>query len=166
MIKAFSVFFKKHQDYVLELYGNGPDKELLQNYADVCGVTENVLFMGRVDNPMEHIKECKCFMLTSKYEGMPNSLIEAMAHGMPCIATDCSGGGAKALIKNEKNGILVPVGNVSEIYKAMERIVEDDVFTNSLSFEAYKINTTLEISKIITMWSSYFTSVFRGQNAQ
>ncbi len=166
LIKAFSLFAKDHPNYKLEMYGDGPDRRKLEEYAIKCGVKNDVLFMGRVSNPMLEIRLCKGFILTSRFEGMPNSLIEAMAYAMPCISTDCSGGGAKALITNDVNGLLLQNDRPKTIAAAMGRLSDDDEYATRLGVNAYKINENLNIDKIINEWAAYFDAVVRGTNAK
>lgn len=154
LIRAFKKFYTLHSDFTLEFYGEGPDRELLENEVKRLNLTNNVEFHGRVNNPMQFIRESTAFVLSSNYEGMPNALIEAMAYGMPCISTDCSGGGAKALIINEINGLLIPINDLESLEKAFEKICDNE-FANKLSSEAYKINDTLEMNKILTLWNDY-----------
>lgn len=166
LIKAFSLFVKNHPNYKLEMYGDGPDRRKLEEYALECGVMNDVLFMGRVSNPMLEIRLCRGFILTSRFEGMPNSLIEAMAYAMPCISTDCSGGGAKALITNGVNGILLQDDRPETIAAAMSRLTDDNEYATELGVNAYKINDDLNIDKIINKWADYFDAVIRGTNAK
>ena len=165
LIKAFSLFAKTHPNYKLEMYGDGPDRRKLEEYASECGVKSDVLFMGRVKNPMHEIRSCKGFILTSKFEGMPNALIEAMAYAMPCISTDCGGGGAKALITDTVNGLLLQNDKPETIAAAMSRLSDDDEYATRLGLNAYRINEELNIDKIINKWTAYFDDVVRGANA-
>lgn len=166
LIKAFSLFVMNHPDYRLEIYGDGPDKNKLKEYALKCGVQDKVFFKGRVNNPMHEIRLCSGFILTSRFEGMPNSLIEAMAYAMPCISTNCSGGGAKALITNEINGILLENDNPETIAAAMSRLSDDVEYAIKLGKNAYKINRDLNIDVIIGKWAAYFDAVVRGTQCE
>lgn len=158
LIRAFASFQKLHPDYILEFYGNGPDKELLENEVEKQGIKEFVVFKGRVNNPMKEIKNAEAFVLSSFYEGMPNALIEAMSYGMPCISSDCSGGGAKALIKDGENGLLFDIGDVVTLTSLMSKIVEDKKYAHKLGEEAYKINDELAINRIINLWKEVIYS--------
>src|SRR5699024_8377511 len=97
----------------------------LNNYIKKKNLKNNVFLPGRVNNIEEKIRNASLFVLSSRYEGMPNALMEAMALGLPCISTDCSIGGPRELIDQGKNGVLVSEGNVLELAGAME-----DVLTN------------------------------------
>ena len=92
------------------------------------------------------------FVTSSDWEGISNSLIEAMACGLPTIATDCIGGGAKAMIEDHVNGILVPMGDSDALCKAMCEIAENEELVKTLSENALKINETLNQDVIIQKW--------------
>lgn len=159
LINAFNIFLKSHPDYKLELYGDGPDRVVLESLVSKLDIQKNVFFKGRVSDPMKYIRFTKAFILTSVYEGMPNSLIEAMCYGMPCISSDCSGGGAKALIDNKKNGLLFSVGDIEELSKLMTRIADDDNFAASLGKNAYNINKTLNKDAIMCKWFDLISNI-------
>ena len=159
LIKAFSIFSESHKNYILELYGDGPDQQEIQNLCDKLGVSPKVRFCGKVDKPMRFIRKCKIFVLSSKYEGMPNSLIEAMAYGMPCIASNCSGGGAKSLIEDGVNGFLFNVGDVEKLVLLLERLCKDNNLGKNIGFNAAKINETLNIELILKQWINFILKI-------
>ena len=152
LIKGFYEFQKKHPEYILEIYGQGQEKEELERLVREYGISKKVKFLGYVSNVSERIADAKCFVMTSNYEGMPNALIEAMCMGLPCIATDCDGGGAKALILNDKNGVLIPKNDVDELVGKMNRIVEDDDFAKKIAENAKELKNQLSYDKIYAEW--------------
>lgn len=162
VIKAFSEFCKQNTDYFLEFYGDGPDLDKYRELVHVLKIENRVIFHGYISNPMKEAVHCRFFVFTSKYEGMPNALIEAMSYGMTCIATDCSGGGAKYLINNEYNGILVNYGDEVELLSVMNRVAKDETFSTKLGKNAFEINDRLEKNKIIDMWENYFLKIYQN----
>ena len=158
LISAFNEFRKNHPDYELRIYGNGPLKEELESYSQQLGVSDKVRLMGTVENVTEYIKDAAMFVLPSDYEGMPNVLAEAMAMGLPCISTDCLGGGAAALIENEKNGLLIPCRDTEQLYMAMKKIADDDKLANELASEAEKLRDSLSVHNITQQWLDYCRS--------
>ena len=79
-------------------------------------------------------------------------MIEAMALGLPCIVTDCPCGGARMMIKNKYNGILVECGNKMQMVEAMSEVAKNKEFANVLSKNALKVREDLAVEKILDMW--------------
>ena len=92
------------------------------------------------------------YVLSSDYEGISNSLLEAMAIGLPVIATDCPCGGCRLCIENEKNGLLVPVGDDKAMAEAMGRIAAEPKKADSMGKTASKIAERFSIRHISGEW--------------
>ena len=120
----------------------------LKKQARQLGLQEQIVFEGFVKNVDKKIRESNIFVLCSNYEGVSNSMVEAMALGLPVIATDCPIGGCKSYIENEKNGLLIPVGDKEELVKALKRVAENDDFAASLSKNAIKVREDYSIKQI------------------
>jgi glycosyltransferase involved in cell wall biosynthesis len=81
------------------------------------------------------------FVLSSDYEGMPNVLIEAMACGLACIATDCPIGGVRSLLTSGENGLLIPVGDEDALYEAMCKLADDESYADWLGRQAKRADS-------------------------
>jgi glycosyltransferase involved in cell wall biosynthesis len=92
------------------------------------------------------------YVSSSDYEGLSNSMLEAMAIGLPVICTDCPCGGARMVIKNYDNGILVPVRNTERLAEAMSEIADNYELSNMLSIRARRIREYLAPDKITAQW--------------
>lgn len=88
------------------------------------------------------------FVLSSDYEGISNSMIEALAMGIPVISTDCPAGGSRMYIKNNENGILVPVGDKKALAEAMMKLAGNPEFAKQLSVNALKVKEQYALEKI------------------
>ena len=159
LIEAFSRFSKKHPDFSLELYGKGCEEGNMRVIVSGLGLDKKVKFMGYVKNISENIASATCFAMASNYEGMSNALIEAMCIGLPCVVTDCDGGGASDLIKNMENGILIKKGDVDAMVSGLCQIVEDDSLRRKLSKNAQTLREELNPEKIYEIWSKYVIRV-------
>lgn len=159
LIKGFLLFSAKHPEYELEIYGQGSEEGSLRRLVDKYGLSNSVKFMGYTKNVDKEILSATCFVMTSNYEGMPNALIEAMCMGLPCLVTDSDGGGARALIDNFKNGILIQKGAIDDLVKNLEKIVNDKVFSDKISRNAKKIRLALAPDKIYGAWEDYIIKV-------
>ena len=100
LVEAFACIADQVDDNLL-LYGDGAERETLQEQIHRLGLDDRVLIMGTVPDVVEAIKSAKLFVLPSIHEGLPNALMEAMALSVPCIATDCYGGGPRHLLSDE-----------------------------------------------------------------
>jgi glycosyltransferase involved in cell wall biosynthesis len=126
---AFKKVLSSLPEVKLHLYGDGGDMQTTKELADEMGISEQVCFHGNIKNVTDKIGAYRVSVLTSDYEGMPNTLLEAMALGMPVVATDCSPGGAAYLIENGENGILVPRGDANAVADALLKVLKDDNFS-------------------------------------
>lgn len=159
LIEAFSKISKEFQDFNLVIYGKGIEESALKEYASDLGLQKRVVFPGNIQNIAEEMEKNSMFVLSSDFEGMPNALMEAMALGMPCVATDCPCGGPRFLIENEVNGLLVPVGDAEAIAKAMKNILSDHNMAEKLGSEARKISSKLAPDKIYGQWEEFIVSI-------
>ena len=92
------------------------------------------------------------FVSSSDFEGMSNSMLEAMGMGLPTICTDCPAGGARAIIKDHENGILVPIKDVESMYRAMKEVAENKELAEKLSVNGTKLRDELSVDKIVSQW--------------
>ena len=92
------------------------------------------------------------FVSSSDFEGMSNSMLEAMALGLPVVCTDCPAGGARAVINDGENGLLVPVGDSEKLYLAMKKIAVDKDLAEKLSRNAVALRENQSLEKIIEKW--------------
>ena len=161
LLRAFSRVYREHPDYSLVIYGDGALKNDLLTEAEDLGIKDNVLFPGFADWG-EMSNDASMFVLSSDLEGMPNALMEAMALGMPCISTDCDGGGARFLIENGVNGLLVPKNDVEALSAAMDKLLTNPDWANQLGMEAHKICERLAPEKIYHEWEDFITSIAKS----
>lgn len=155
LINSFSKVLKQYPDLSLEIYGEGSQKNSLQELAKNLGVERNVIFKGFVKDISENIMSASLFVLSSDYEGIPNALLEAMAIGMPCISTDCFGGGAKLLIEDRKNGLLVPRAEEPSLTKAILVLLSDPDYASELGNRATEVKKRFSPEFIYGEWEDF-----------
>lgn len=166
LINAFAKIAEKYPDYNLCIYGEGAKRDELRELVRKLGLTQRVSLPGYATNISEKLQEASMFVLSSDFEGMPNALMEAMALGLPCVSTDCGGGGARFLINDGVNGLLVPQKDVDAMAAAMERILSDQEFAEKLGAEAHKLCNTLAPEKIYGEWEKYIESLIIESKAK
>lgn len=118
LIQAFAKVYKKAVDLRLIILGEGEERQHLQNLIDDTGLSDVVRLPGFADNPYAYMQKAAVFVLSSKWEGLPGVLIEALALGTPVVATDCPSG-PKEILQSGKYGKLVNVGDVDGIAAAI-----------------------------------------------
>lgn len=161
LICGATSFLREKSEVCLEIYGEGdlrdPDvKGDLMKLASQNMISNQVRFMGFVQNVTERIKTASVYASTSNYEGISNSMLEALAMGIPCICTDCPVGGARMFIKNGINGYLIPVGDDMAFGAALEKAYGNSKLAESSKKEAYRLRSELSIDKITTQWLALF----------
>lgn len=159
LIDAFYNISNDFPDFILEIYGDGELKKELLNRITSLDLGNKVFLKGTKNNILDYIYPSTLFILSSNYEGLPNSLMEAMALGIPCISTDCDPGGPKSLFKEYKYGFLVGTDNVDDLTSKLKYALNYD-YDSSILFEdslKFKINHSPE--KLYNEWFNYIDSL-------
>ncbi len=164
LIDAFYEIQKKYPDYILKIYGEGKLREKLEEQINELKLENKVFLMGIKDNIKEEIYKAGMFVLSSDFEGMPNTLMEAMALGLPCISTDCPCGGPKFLIKDKENGLLTEVGNKEELIDAIKYIINNQNEAKKMGNNANKICKILNPNLINDKWKKYIEDIIKENN--
>lgn len=155
MLEAFKQLLQEYPGYQLHIYGAGDRLDEYQSLAQELAIQDNVTFMGNRPNPLERELDADMYVMSSDFEGMPNALAEAMSVGFPSISTDCDGGGARYLIRDGQNGILVEKGNREQLAQAMKVLAQDRAYAKRLGEEAKSLKQMLHIDKITQLWVDY-----------
>ena len=163
LINAFEILLKKHDDYKLIIYGEGDERNKLQSLINSKNLNSKVDLAGNVSDIKKFICNSALFVMSSDFEGMPNSLIEAMVLGLPVISTDCPCGGPRELIINNKNGLLVEPGNKEELICAMDKILSNEKLANSIGSEAKKIINKVDPSFINKQWENFVFDIYNDR---
>ncbi|CAN7195019.1 glycosyltransferase [Trinickia sp. LjRoot230] len=136
LLAAYASMVRKYAlDEHLVVVGNGAHRGELEHLASELGIAARVHFLGHLDNPHPVMVGASVLVLSSKYEGMPMVLIEALALGKPIVATDCPTG-PREILDHGKAGTLVPVGDAEALADAMARLLMDDALRESSSQRA------------------------------
>lgn len=159
LIRAFGPIAEKYPAYTLEIYGTGPDEEKLKVLTKELGLVKQVHFCGACEDAILKIADSACYVMSSKYEGMPNALMEAMAVGLPCVSTDCPNGPAE-LIENGENGLLVPVGDTNALTIAMFTMIERKMLANKYGHNAKRILETHSVEKNAKAYLNYILKIY------
>lgn len=119
LLDAFAKLRQQHDDVVLAILGEGPQRDAIQTRIADLNLNANVVMPGFQANPFAWMKRSELLVMTSRYEGLPTVLIEALACGARVVATDCPSGSAE-ILNHGRWGQLVPVDDVDAIATAMD----------------------------------------------
>lgn len=158
LVTAFSFFYKKHPDYSLDIFGDGSIEEKIKinNLISSFGLDNVIHLKGFSNNIFQEYSNYSIYVSSSDYEGISNSIIEAMANGLACVCTDCPCGGTRTLIENGTNGLLVPVNDSVSMFEALEKLASDNDLRIKLSENAKRIVTKLNPLNIARQWMELF----------
>ena len=152
LIDAFSIFYSTNADYRLSIFGDGKERVEILQYIKQKGLEKVVSVYPAINDIHDRVYKSMMFVSSSDYEGLSNSMIEAMAIGLPTICTDCPCGGARMIIENGVNGILVPVRNVDALACAMDMVANDEELRMRLKYEGSKVKMKLSTKEIMKEW--------------
>ena len=155
LLRAFRRVLKDAPDYTLKIYGEGELRGELTSLADNLGIADRFSLPGNDPNAIIEIAKSSVFVLSSRSEGMPNALMEAMAVGVPCVSTTCEMG-PKELIRDGISGILVPVDDPDAIADAVLKLIRYRSIADGISKQALSIRTTHALGAITDLWLEYF----------
>lgn len=159
LIKSFKEISNLFPEYKLYIYGEGDYRNDLEELISNLQLSDKVFLPGNISNIFEHIKIAKLFVLSSDYEGMPNALIEAMCIGLPVISTKVSG--AKEIIENNYNGLLIDVNNEEQLTKCLKELLSDERKLKELGINASKSFDNYSIEKIVEEWIAFLEKTER-----
>ncbi len=156
MIRAFAKLAAKYPEYTLTIYGDGELRSHLEKLIDSLELSDRVFLPGVILNVADEIEKASLFLLTSYSEGVSNALIEAMALGLPVIATDVPSGGTVELIEHGKSGWIIPAGDEAELENAVDKLLSDRELAESLGAQARKVQERFAPERVNRQWQAYF----------
>jgi glycosyltransferase involved in cell wall biosynthesis len=151
LLKAAARAFETLPGWQLAIVGDGPLRESCKTLARELGIANRVDWRGHVSDPIPYLRAAKLFILTSRFEGSPNALLEAMACGLPSIVSDASPGPLE-LIGEEEAGLIVPVEDVETTAAAMVRLAQDETLRTRLGAAALERARAHENDSAMQVW--------------
>lgn len=158
LLSAFDKFSESVPGYELHIYGDASSEADIEYYnisveiKNSLPCAEKIHFFSARKDIHNVIRDYAMFVSSSDFEGMSNSMLEAMAIGLPCVCTDCPAGGARAVINDGENGLLVPVNDAKALGDAMIKVVSEQGLSEKLSLNSRLIKNTQSLEKITEKW--------------
>ena len=155
LIDVWNIISKKYPDWILEIYGEGSERENLQNKINKLGLEKSFLLKGIEKNIRDKYVESSIYVMSSRHEGMPMVLLEAMACGLSVVSFDCSCG-PKDIIKDNEDGFLVKFGDIEQMAEKIEELIVNESKRKLFGKNA-RINVQrFSQDKIMNQWKKLF----------
>ena len=163
LLKAFARCAEKHTDWSLIILGEGDERSRLEAMASDLGIKDRVTLPGLAKDPLRILRRTDLFVLSSRYEGFPMALVEAMACKLPVISTDYPSG-PQDIVRDGVNAILVPPNDVNALAGAMDRLMANHAERQRLGANAVQVIERFRIDKVMNMWDNLLGLTCRVPN--
>ena len=158
LMRAFAAVAGEFPDWGLVILGEGPQRDELELLAEELRIGDRLGLPGMLQEPFAALKQADLFVLSSRHEGFGNALVEAMACGLPVIATDCWSV-SPAIVRHEVNGLLVPPEDPSALAAAMARLMRDEPLRRQFGRAAVETAKPFGLPAVIARWEQLFDQI-------
>jgi len=153
LIPAWASAAERHPDWQLRIYGDGVLRRRLEGMIEALELDDRVKLPGATDNMGQAMSEASIFVLSSRYEGFPLILLEAMSKGLACVSFDCPTG-PREVVHHGENGLLVPPADVEQLADAIVEVIEDDELRRRLGEAGRVTARAFEMASIGPQWDA------------
>lgn len=159
LIELIAPVLKENPDWTLKIAGSGEEGlKYLTQLAVEKNILNKIVFTGFVENISKLMNESSIFILSSRYEGLPMVLLEAMSQGMACIAYNCLTGPSD-IIENDKNGLLIENQNIIKMQQGLRDLISNDQLRNKVSNEGIKSLNKFNIDTITARYEALIDEI-------
>jgi GalNAc-alpha-(1->4)-GalNAc-alpha-(1->3)-diNAcBac-PP-undecaprenol alpha-1,4-N-acetyl-D-galactosaminyltransferase len=152
LITAFAKIQADYPDWHLTILGEGESRAELEQLRSQLQLTDRVHLPGKVTNVHDYLRQADIFVMSSRCEGFPNALCEAMACGLPVISTDCLSG-PREIITDGVDGILVATEDVEALAVGLDRLMSNPIERQQLAHAAPQVLDRFGLEPVMKMWT-------------
>ena len=161
LIDAFAELSSSQPDWMLVILGEGEERARLEQKIKHYQMQDCILLPGRVGNVGQWYEVAQLYVLSSRFEGFPNTLVEAMAYGVAAISFDCDSG-PRDIIRHGVDGLLVQPGDCNALRSALARMMTDDALRLRFGERAIAVRDRFSMEKIASIWENLFRELKDG----
>ena len=158
LVSAYAQVVREQPEWTLKICGRGPLRHDLLARAEECDVADRLVLPRHVRDMDSEMQQASIFVLSSRWEGFPMVLIEAMSNGLPIVAFDCPTGPAE-LVEHGVTGLLVPAGDVDALAAAMLELIRDDDKRRRFGAAALERAANYTLDSVAKRWDALLTEV-------
>ncbi len=165
LLDAFAVVAAEHPDWTLTVYGHGPWRAQLIARRDALGLTDVVHFAGVTPHLDRELAAASIFVLSSRFEGLPMVLLEAMSTGLPVAAFDCPTG-PREVIEPGVNGLLVPAQDTGALAAAINELIGDPERRRAMGAAAFETSRAYFMPSVRDAWEEFFSALAAARTGE
>ena len=162
LISAWQKVASRHPDWVLKIYGDGGERESLQQQIAELGLSENCILEHSVSDIAAKFQESSIFVLSSRYEGFGLVIVEAMSCGLPVVSFACHCG-PQDIISEGIDGLLLPEGDIDGLAKKICLLIEEEELRKKMGKMARLKSEDYKIENIGVQWTALFESLLKSE---
>lgn len=157
LVTAWKIVDARHPDWMLSIYGDGSQKESLQAQIESMGLKGKVTLEGRTNNVRKELLGSSCLVMSSRYEGFPMILLEALTAGLPIVSYDCPKGPSE-IVTIGANGYLAKVGDTATLAQGICSVIADEELRKRFGDESKRRSENFTLEKTMEKWDNLFKS--------
>lgn len=150
LLRAFAAC--QQEGWFLVIVGEGSERANLESLADKLGIGSRLYLTGRIKEPESVLQQAALFVLSSRYEGFPNALLEAMSYGVPVVSFNCPSG-PDVIVRENIDGVLVPPLDVEAMAVEIKQLMNNEGRRRAYGEAAKEVRSRFSIEGVMGMWS-------------
>lgn len=158
LITAWKTVDSRHPDWTLCIYGDGTQKETLRSRIDSEGLTGKVILEGKTEDIRKEMLGSSCLVMSSRFEGFPMILLEALTTGLPIVSYDCPKGPSE-IVTIGANGFLAKVGDTATLAQGICSLINSKELRDRFGAESKRRSANFTLEKIMKRWDSLFKGI-------
>jgi GalNAc-alpha-(1->4)-GalNAc-alpha-(1->3)-diNAcBac-PP-undecaprenol alpha-1,4-N-acetyl-D-galactosaminyltransferase len=156
VVRCFARLALECPYWELHIYGDGPARADLEELAIRLGASARVFFKGRTSDPWGAMEIADAFVMTSRFEGFPNALLEAMGMGLPCVTYDCPSGPCD-ISRGGEDALLVPLNDEQQLYAQLRQLLTSTELRQRLGRKARNsVVERYQLNVVLKQWDALF----------
>ncbi len=160
LIRAFSIVVKRFPEWSLDIFGEGNERRDLVSLIESLNLSDSVHLAGNQPNIKEHLPDYSLFALSSRFEGFPLVLVEALSCGLPVVSYACPCG-PRDIVRDGVEGFLVPPGDETLLVERICQLIEDESLRRKMGVAALERAKEFSLETVIPMWTSLFEELVK-----